>query len=340
MLLDRPHPEVVRDDGPVVAELPAKEPGDGAEGERRREPVVERAIEDVRGHDAVRHPLVDQGAVGDELDVRVRGGRDVHEALVRVAIARAVAGEVLERGQHPLVAHAAHEGAGVRGDEERVRAEAPRGADDHGVGGVVPDVHDGREVPVDPGRAQHARDAAGLELGEREVVGLAELLGGERPGEARAGREPHDLPALGVHGDEERPARAGARARLQGGGEPRELLRVHDVAREEYDAAHPRLAQERLERRVALELGALEAHEEELAQLGLEGEKARGVERGSGPAAGDERDEEEASGGEPRQRASPRAPDPPAGARRPRPSRTCRRSRRRPGRGARRRSRA
>src|SRR5256886_13628702 len=33
----------------------------------------------------------------------------------------------------------------------------------------VSDVHDGRQVPVDPGALEHAADPARLQLGEREV---------------------------------------------------------------------------------------------------------------------------------------------------------------------------
>src|SRR5205823_1163652 len=79
------------------------------------------------------------------------------------------------------------EGARVCGDEQRVRAETPCGTDDHRVRRVVSDVHDGRQVPVDPGALEHAADPARLQLGEREVVALAELPGGERRGESSAG---------------------------------------------------------------------------------------------------------------------------------------------------------
>src|SRR2546426_2705431 len=40
----------------------------------------------------------------------------------------------------------------------RVRAETPCGTDDHRVRRVVSDVHDGRQVPVDPGALEHAAD--------------------------------------------------------------------------------------------------------------------------------------------------------------------------------------
>src|SRR2546430_16322125 len=81
----------------------------------------------------------------------------------------------------------------VGGDEQGVRPEAPPRAYDHRVLGVAADVHDRREIPVDPGALQHARDSARLELGERKVVALAELLRGERGGGARIGGEAHDL---------------------------------------------------------------------------------------------------------------------------------------------------
>ena len=213
---------------------------------------------------------------------------------------------MLERGEHALGVQTLDEGARVGGDEQRVRAEAPCAADDHRVRRVVSDVHDGRQVPVDPGALEHAADPARLQLGEREVVALAELPGGERRGES--GAEPHDLAALGVHRDQERPPGARAGALGQRAREAPRLLVARDVPREEDDAADPCLTEESLDRLVSLGLRALEADEQELAQVGLERGETHGLERRIRAAASGGEDEE-ASGDEPPQRAAPPAPD-------------------------------
>ena len=57
-----------------------------------------------------------------------------------------------------------------------VGAEAPLLAHDDGIRGVVPDVHDGSEVPGDAGLPQRPRDVPGLELRQGQVVGVAEGL--------------------------------------------------------------------------------------------------------------------------------------------------------------------
>ena len=55
-------------------------------------------------------------AIGQELRVEVGGLRHVGEAGVGVALARSVAGEVLERGQDALGVHALDEGPRVGDD--------------------------------------------------------------------------------------------------------------------------------------------------------------------------------------------------------------------------------
>ncbi len=99
---------------------------------------------------------------------------------------------------------------------------------------------------------------------------------------ARVGSQAHDLAALGVGGDEQGAPGAGA-TRVAGlAGEPRDLLGVDDVAREEDDAAHAGHAQQLLELAVAEDLGPREAHEQERRR----GRAARGRReaRGAGEA--------------------------------------------------------
>src|SRR5438445_403721 len=73
------------------------------------------------------------------------------------------------------------------------------------------------------------------------------------------------------------------------------------------NVADPEVAEKPRQLRVAVRVGAVEAHEDERAKLALECGQARAVGRERGPAAGREENAEEASGGEPPQRASPRA---------------------------------
>jgi hypothetical protein len=77
---------------------------------------------------------------------------------------------------------------------------------------VVADVHDRRHGPVDPGGPQHPPDPPRLELGQDEVVRLAELLCRERARPAGARRQAHDVAALGVDRHEELLARQRPRA--------------------------------------------------------------------------------------------------------------------------------
>src|SRR2546430_13417151 len=95
----------------------------------------------------------------------------------------------------------------------------------------------------------------------------------------------------------------------------RSLLVARDVPREEDDAADPCLTEESLDRLVSLGLRALEADEQELAQVGLERGETHGLERRIRAAAGGG-DDEKASGDEPPQRAAPPAPDRRGSARR------------------------
>src|SRR5436309_701208 len=143
---------------------------------------------------------------------------------------------------------------------------------------------------------REGRDGRGLEppaLLDRahpEIVGhdrpVEAELAAEEPGEGRArerggepGAEPHDLAALGVHRDQERPPGARAGALGQRAREAPRLLVARDVPREEDDAADPCLTEEWLDRLVSLGLRALEADEQELAQVGLERGETHRLER-------------------------------------------------------------
>src|SRR5439155_21018011 len=110
-LADGAHEEIVGDDGSRVLELAAQIALDGEARQGRRVPRVYPAVEDVRRHDAVGQPFLDERAVRLELQLEVRRVRHVHEAEVRVLEARAVAGEMLERGQDTRLVHAEDEGA-------------------------------------------------------------------------------------------------------------------------------------------------------------------------------------------------------------------------------------
>jgi hypothetical protein len=140
----------------------------------------------VRGHHAVGHPVGDQGAVRLELDRQLGGVGHVREALVRVAPARAVAGEVLEGGEHPRLVHALDECPRVRGHPSGIGRVRPPQRDDRRIGRVDRDVHHRGEIPVDAGLAQHGAHAARLGLGEGGIVALAQLLRGPRGRVAQA----------------------------------------------------------------------------------------------------------------------------------------------------------
>ena len=210
--------------------------------------------------------------------------------------------------------HARDVRARLRGHELGVGAERAADTDDHGVGRVVADVDHRRQVPVDTGVAQHAADAPRLQLGLGEVAGLAEVLVRERGRPAGGRSEAHDLPALGVHRHQQRPARARARARRQVAREARRLRGVDDVTREEDDAGHARLAQEPVEIRVVLQGGPVKADEEQLAQprvqlaepLGRDAAAAGGP-HGNAESEGEQERAGEASGHRRRRPAGARA---------------------------------
>ena len=258
---DRPHAQVVADHESAEAEVVTEQPGDGPPRQRRRIPAVEAPVEDVRGHDAVGESFAHQRAIGQQLDRGIRGGGHVHEAVVRVGEARAVAGEVLERGEDARAVHAPDPGGGEGGHVTGVGAEAAAVGDDHRVRGVVADVDDRRQVPVDAGVAQHPPDAQPLQLGEGEIVARAELAGGQRRRVAGVGTQPHDLTALGVDGDQQRRRAAVPRDRARPLGEPGDLRRIDDVPPEQQDAPDAHLADQPLQIRFGIDFGSPEPDE-------------------------------------------------------------------------------
>src|SRR5262249_57234639 len=130
-----------------------------------------------------------------------------------------------------------------------------------------------------------------------EIVGLAELLRGERRGPAELWRQAHDVAALGVDRDEQFATRARRRLACDRAREAGQLIGVDDVAAEGQHASDPQLAQQPGQIRVPGCLRSTESDEEERAQLALDrGETGIGCE--DGPAARGEEDTEKASGGQ------------------------------------------
>ena len=210
--------------------------------------------------------------------------------------------------------HADDEGPRVGDDLPGVGGEGAPERDDDGVERVHRHVDHRREVPVDARLAQHDRHAARLGLGGRHVARLPHLACGERRGIAQARGEPHHLATLGVDRDEQRPARALAGEGLQIGGEPRELLGAHDVARvargdvalEQDHAADLDVADEPAHLVVAVDRGAAEADEQQLGDGQARGTPRRGERRARGHERADEATAMTAKS-RPHQRREPRA---------------------------------
>ena len=306
----------------MPAELTAQQAADRRPRERGRVAAVEATVEHVGRHDAVDDALGHQRSVRRQLDGGLGRVRHVHEPEMRIGEAAAVAGEVLERGQHAGRVQAGQVRARVGDDGGGLGAERAAVAHDDRVGGVVADVHHRGQVPVDAGLAQAAADAPRLQLGGREVAALAEVPVRERVGVARARPQPHDAPALGIHRDEESPPGAGLGARVHPGGEGGHLRGRAHVATEEQRAARARLAQQALQLGVALAGRAVKTDQQQVAEPRDQRGDARGIGRRQGAAGGggdDETDEEGAA--EPAncrrpRRAAARARDRPAPRRR------------------------
>ena len=200
------HVERVGDDQPVEAERVAQDAGEdvGGDGARPELAEVDPGQRDVRRHHDV-HARGDRRAERHQLDrVEPRPGRaDDGQRQVGVRAGVAVAGEVLGRGEHPVVLEAPHLGRHEPAHVGRILAERA-GIDDR-VGGIVVDVGHRREGQV------HA-DGAALERGDAaDVVGGAVAPGRAHAhigGKQRPAVEPEAGPALEVRGDEQRERRA------------------------------------------------------------------------------------------------------------------------------------
>src|SRR5690606_18845681 len=221
-----PHPDGVRDQHAVGAELAAQELGQGGAAECGGQVRAEGGDAQVAAHDRPDAGL-DGGAEGRQVAFgeQVAGGVHGGQRQVGVGGGVAVAWEVFGAGGDAGTLEAGHEGGGVAGDGGGAGAE---GADaDDGVGGVGVDVGGGRVVEGDAGGGEHAAEPAADASGEVDVVDHA-----ERPvaGHGAAGLdfEAGDGAAFLVDGDDR--VRAPF-ADLPGG----EVERV--VAGEEHDAA-------------------------------------------------------------------------------------------------------
>jgi hypothetical protein len=287
---DRAHPHVVGDNHSRESELPAQETGHGGPRERGGILGVEATVENVRGHDGVDRSLRQERAVRGQLDGRIGGDGDIDEAVVGVGRARAVSGEVLERREDAGGAHALQVHPGVRRHHERISGEAPVSPHDHRVGGVVADVDDRGQVPVDAGAREHEPDAPGLETRERDVVAGAQVAVGQCRVPADSRRQAHDPAALGVDGDQQGAAGALAGAALEVSREGGELIRARDVRPlEEHDAADPRPTEKPLDYGVVQHPRAREADEQELAEFVPE----QWIRHRDAPASGDHEDQDQ-----------------------------------------------
>src|SRR5262245_21871562 len=191
---------------------------------------------------------------------------------MRVVATRAVAGEMLERGQDSGVVHSFDERLRVGGHALGVRGKRPAERDDGGIEGIHGDVHDGRQVPVDPGVAKRRTDAPSLSAGHVDIVGLPELLSGKRRRIAETSRKAHHTTALVVRRDEQRAADALPGQSLKLGSQSTQLLGAYHVARsaggaitlEQDDATDLDVANEVPDLFVASDLGSGEADQEKL----------------------------------------------------------------------------
>ena len=124
-----------------------------AEGRRRRRRRIERRQHDVRRHHrlgALLHAAAERQQL-DAVEPRAIVG-DHRQAEMAVDVGVAVAGEMLDRRDHPAVARAGDVGADQRGDALGVLAVRPDV--DHRVARVVVDVGDRREVDLHAERAR------------------------------------------------------------------------------------------------------------------------------------------------------------------------------------------
>ncbi len=210
VLLDGLHLHVVGDDDAVEADVVAEQV-ECRFRQARRQPgrrLGERLEIEVARHHHVDQTGRHQRAIGLEFGRRPGLG-DVDEALVAVLAARAVPGEMLQRGQHAAGAVAAHECAGIGRYRFGVAGEAPAQRADDRVVGVDVDVDDRAEIDVEVPAPQIPRQPRvnGGRLGDRVRGG--DIVGRRPLGEPDLLREPLDPAALLVDGDQHRRCAAG-----------------------------------------------------------------------------------------------------------------------------------
>jgi len=223
-----------------------------------------------------RHDGADAGGdrllEGIELDLlqALEVGGDGRKKAVRILGRVAVAGEMLGRGDHPVLLDAPDEGVGDAADEGRIGADGP-GVDDRIVG-IDVDVDDRGVGHVDAhGPALEGRGPADL-VGQLLGAGRAE--GHERREERRV-RDPVGRSPLEIGGHEQRHQGP----LLEGVGE---LGRLVDAGRGEQDqAADLRLDDEIVEGREAGAVGVAEIGREaagdHLADLLLDRQALQGA---------------------------------------------------------------
>jgi hypothetical protein len=256
----RLHLEVVREHHAVVLELAAQDAVDHGLGDRSRILGVQLRVEDVRHHDR-RDPGRDRALEGTDLHVfQARAALlDRRQREMGIEVGVAVPGKVLGRRHHAAALKPLDHGDAQSSHPLGVVAE--RAVADDGIVRVRVDVHDRREIALDPrrrafrgqGRAHASREVFGPDAPER-AHGWP-----DRPGRAHAR---HPAPFL-VHRDEQRGVVAGvARRLLELAVEPRDLFRIRDVPREQDDVADPELTDQLLD--VGGGLEAVEADHEAL----------------------------------------------------------------------------
>ena len=173
-----------------------------------------------------------------------------------------------------------------------------------GLSGLIPTSTTGARSQSMPAVAQHERDPPRLDLGDRHVVGVAQLLMRQRARVAGRRGEAHDPSALGVHRDQHRASGARPGPRGDPVRELCDLVRIDHVAPEQQHAADARIAQQPIEVRVALAGRAGESDEQQIAQTRDERGHPRGIRRSDRAAPherhGDRDDDQQRASGRPR----------------------------------------
>jgi hypothetical protein len=282
---DCAHLHVVGDDDAFKPQPLAQKARQHGGRKRGREFGVEAVQKEVPAHDHGAGPKRDEPLVGDEFRL-APGPGDVRQAQVRIGHGAAVAGEMLEAGQHPARPEPLAEGQGVGRHGLRVRGEAAlQGADGRAVG-VDVHVGHGREIDVDAQVREHPpRPFAPLPRSLRRPPPHGPGRWAVR--KARLLAQPAHPSALLVHGDEERRRRRGLQAGCQGADLPGALdvaagrAQLHVAVEKNHPAqvVFPDVAQDG---RVIGKFRTPEADQEHLAEHGSQGRFRAGGAKGRG----------------------------------------------------------